>query len=149
MFFIRAVASVLHSPVRTAVQTVWTGSVQSRPPVFVDWMKTVSPVRGFSRLQSTAKTRILQPDRYLSGTAWDYSYKLTLTYKEKHPKQLSRPQPYDRQVPSICQRPPNLKDGKTTRQEVPSSRTAEISRTIDSHKHPQDHAIRPPVSDGR
>jgi len=35
------------------VQTVATGSVQSRPPVFVDWMKTVSPVRGSSRLPST------------------------------------------------------------------------------------------------
>jgi len=55
--------SVLHSPVRTAVQTVWTGSVQSRPPVFLDCMKTVRPVRtglDCSRLQSTAKTRILR-----------------------------------------------------------------------------------------
>jgi hypothetical protein len=71
--------SVLHSPVRTAVQTVWTGSVQSRPPVFLDWIKTVRPVRGFSGLQSTAKTRILQPGRYLPGTMWDYSYPLSPT----------------------------------------------------------------------
>ena len=49
--------SVLHSPVRTAVQTVWTGSGQSRPLVFLDCMKTVRPVRGFSGRGWTAVDR--------------------------------------------------------------------------------------------
>jgi len=46
----RSLAPVLYIPslARAAVQTVWAGSVQSRPPVFLDCMKTVRPVRGFS-----------------------------------------------------------------------------------------------------
>ena len=107
--------SVLHSPVRTAVQTVWTGSVQSRPPGFLDCMKTVRPVRGFS------------------GRGWTAVDCQDTNTSALTPKRLSQ---HDRPVPSIRLCPPNLNDGNTTRQETPSSGTADSSCALNSDKHP-------------
>jgi hypothetical protein len=79
--------SVLHSPVRTAVQTVWTGSVQSRPPVFLDWIKTVRPVRGFSGLQSTAVdcSRLPRPEYFSQVGTYPARCGITVTHSHLPP----------------------------------------------------------------